>query len=42
MTAAEVKSVLGNNREMVINFFNENVKEDNFYTFRLVYDKSAE
>lgn len=32
MTAIEVKTVLGNNREMVINFFNENVKSDNFYT----------
>ena len=41
MTAAEVKSVLGNNREMVINFFNENVKEDNFYNLGF-YDKSAE
>ena len=32
MTAIEIKTVLGNNREMVINFFNENVKVDNFYT----------
>lgn len=32
MTAAEVKTVLGSNREMVILFFNENVKTDNFYT----------
>lgn len=32
MNATEVKTVLGNNREMVINFFNENVKVDNFYT----------
>lgn len=32
MTAVEVKTVLGNNREMVIHFFKENVKVDNFYT----------
>lgn len=31
MTASEVKSILGNNREMIINFFYDNVKEDNFY-----------
>lgn len=32
MTAVEVKTVLGNNREIVINFFGENVKTDKFYT----------
>ena len=32
MTTLEVKQVLSNNREIVINFFNENVKEDKFYT----------
>lgn len=31
MTASEVKSILRNNREMIINFFYDNVKEDNFY-----------
>ena len=34
MTAEEVNTVLGSNREMVISFFNENVKVDNFYTLR--------
>ena len=34
MTTTEVKSVLGENREMIINFFNENVKEDNFYNLK--------
>lgn len=34
MTTTEVKSVLGENREMVIDFFNENVKEDNFYNLK--------
>lgn len=34
MTATEVKTVLSNNREIVINFFNENVKEDKFYTLK--------
>lgn len=32
MTALEVKTVLSDNREMVINFFGENVKTDSFYT----------
>lgn len=32
MTAIEVKTVLCDNREMVINFFGENIKTDNFYT----------
>ncbi|WAX07258.1 hypothetical protein BF698P1_00013 [Bacteroides phage BF698P1] len=32
MTATEVKSVLADNRNLVISFFNENVKQDNFYT----------
>lgn len=32
MTAIEVKKVLGDNREIVINFFGENVKTHNFYT----------
>lgn len=32
MTATEVKKVLSDNREMVITFFNEHVKEDSFYT----------
>lgn len=34
MTATEVKEVLSENREMVINFFNENVKVDNFYNLK--------
>lgn len=34
MTAEEVNTVLGSNREMVISFFDENVKVDNFYTLR--------
>jgi hypothetical protein len=34
MTAEEVNTVLSSNREMVISFFNENVKVDNFYTLR--------
>lgn len=34
MTAEEVNTVLSSNREMVISFFNENVKADNFYTLR--------
>lgn len=32
MTAIETKQVLKDNREMVINFFNEKCKEDKFYT----------
>lgn len=32
MTTEETKTVLKDNREMVINFFNENIKDDNFYT----------
>lgn len=32
MTATEVTAVLKDNRNLVINFFNENVKEDKFYT----------
>lgn len=32
MTASEVKSVLSANREVVINYFNDNVKVDSFYT----------
>ena len=31
MTAAEVTAVLKDNRDLVINFFNENVKVDKFY-----------
>lgn len=34
MTAEEVNTVLSSNREMVISFFNENVKADNFYTLK--------
>ncbi|MCF0256694.1 MAG: hypothetical protein HUK10_10475 [Bacteroides heparinolyticus] len=32
MTAEQVKEILRSNREMVIEFFNANVKKDNFYT----------
>lgn len=32
MKTVEVKTVLGANRDMVISFYNENVKEDKFYT----------
>lgn len=32
MTTSEVKATLSVNREMVINFYNENVKVDQFYT----------
>lgn len=32
MDATSVKSVLSENRMLVINFFNENAKEDSFYT----------
>lgn len=31
MTAIEVKEVLANNRQLVISYFNENVKQDSFY-----------
>lgn len=31
MTAIEVKSVLADNRNLVISYFNENVKQDSFY-----------
>ena len=34
MTAEEVNTVLGSNREMIISFFDENVKADNFYTLK--------
>lgn len=34
MTAEEVNTVLGGNREMIISFFDENVKADNFYTLK--------
>lgn len=34
MTTTEVKLVLSENREMVIDFFNEKVKEDNFYNLK--------
>lgn len=34
MTAEEVKNVLSANREEVIRFFNENVKEDRFYNLK--------
>jgi hypothetical protein len=34
MTAEEVSTVLGSNREMIISFFDENVKADNFYTLK--------
>lgn len=34
MNAIEVKEILTANREMVIAFFNENVKKDNFYTLK--------
>lgn len=32
MTTEQVKEILKSNREMVIEFFNANVKKDNFYT----------
>lgn len=32
MTALEVKQVLSRNREIVIDFFNKEIKEDKFYT----------
>lgn len=32
MNAIEVKSILTDNRELVINFFNDKCKKDNFYT----------
>lgn len=31
MTAIEVKEVLANNRQLVISYFNENIKQDSFY-----------
>lgn len=31
MTTIEVKEVLANNRQLVISYFNENVKQDSFY-----------
>lgn len=34
MTAEEVNTVLSSNRGMVISFFSENVKADNFYTLK--------
>ncbi|WP_373720157.1 hypothetical protein [Bacteroides heparinolyticus] len=34
MTAEQVKETLSSNREMVIEFFNANVKKDNFYTLK--------
>ena len=34
MTTQQVTEVLKSNREMVINFFNENVKVDNFYNLK--------
>lgn len=34
MTTQQVTEVLKNNREQVINFFNANVKEDNFYNLK--------
>ena len=42
MTAEEVNTVLGSNREMIISFFNENVKVDNFYTLRWLEEKISE
>lgn len=46
MTATEVKSVLADNRNLVISFFNENVKQDNFYTLswfmtRILFEATA-